>query len=232
MPTRRRQTVFATLRRYAPTTLKREKGRTGMSKPVPQTEDEILEAMKRSWEADFHFFSNRGKEERERWVVTEFLSRLTIPFSIEELSSDEQSSKVDVIFRDARFQIKEIVVPNRKRGDEIRATYNLVMTANKLAETIGPSFVYDVPPPVNGYELIRERVNGLSAKYGTDKRTLDLLFYVTRTYASIVKKNEIDAEELSLFGWRSISCLMGNHACVLFAQPDAPSFLVPKGLDA
>jgi hypothetical protein len=203
-----------------------------MSEPVPQTEDEILEAMKRSWEADFLFFSNRGKEERERWVVTEFLACLTIPFSIEELHSDKQSSKVDVMFRDARFQIKEIIESNTKRGDEIRATYNRVKKAKKLAETIGPGFVYDVPPPVNGYELIREKVEDLSAKYASAKKTLDLLFYVTRTHASIVKKNEINAEELSSFGWRSISCLMGNHACVLYAQPDAPSFILSKVLEA
>jgi hypothetical protein len=199
-----------------------------MSESMPQTEDEILEAMKRSWEADFLFFSNRGKEERERWVVTEFLSCLTIPFSADELCSDEQSSKVDVKFRDARFQIKEILEPNTKRSDEIRSTYNRVMKAKKLTETIGPGFVYDVPPPISGYELIRERVKDLDAKYASVKGGLDLLFYVTRTHASVVKKEEIDAEELSSFGWRSISCLMGNRACVLFARPDAPSFIVSK----
>ena len=194
-------------------------------------QEDILEDMKRSWEANFHFFSNRGKEERERWVVTEFLSRLTIPFSIEELHSDEQSSKVDVLFREARFQVKEILEPNAKRGDEIRTTYYRVMKAKKLAETIGLGFVYDVPTPVSGYDLIRERVKELSAKYDSVKRTLDLLFYVTRTRVSIVQKDKVNTEDLSIFGWRSISCLMGNHACVLFAQTDAPSFLASKVLE-
>ncbi len=141
----------------------------------------------------------------------------------------QTEDEIDVSFRDARFQIKEIVEPGRKRGAEIRAIYNQVKNANKLADTIGPGFVYDVPPPLNGYDLIRETVKGLSTKYHAEKSTLDLLFYVTRTYASIVKKNEVNSEEMSLFGWRSISCLMGNHVCVLCAQPDAPSFLVRRG---
>ena len=198
-----------------------------MSHQLPQTEDEILEAVKRSWQADFHFFSNPGKEERERWVVREFLTCLSISFDIEELHSDEQASKVDVMFRDARFQIKEIMEPEARRSGEIRATYDRVLKAKNLADTIGPWFAYDVPPPVNGYELIRDRLNDLNikGKYSNEKKNLDLLFYVTRTRASIVQEDEINTDELAFLGWRSISCLMGNHAFVLFAGAHAPSFI-------
>lgn len=72
-----------------------------MTDHSPTTDAEILEAMKRSWASDLHFFSNAGKEERERWVVKEFLDQLSIKYSVEELFSHEQKSDVDVQFRDA-----------------------------------------------------------------------------------------------------------------------------------
>jgi hypothetical protein len=34
----------------------------------------------------------------------------------EELNSPDQRSKVDVHFRDARFQVKELTDPNMRRG--------------------------------------------------------------------------------------------------------------------
>lgn len=199
-----------------------------MTEHVPRTESEILEDMKRSWQSTSHFFSNRGKDERERWVAGEFLRLMSIPLTVEEIQSEKQASEVDVAFRDARFQIKEIVEPGTRRNDEIRAISERVKSAASLEETVGPSFIYDVPPPIKGYELILEKLKALDKgrKYRNVQETLDLLFYVTRTRTSLVQEDDIDAGELASFGWRSISCLMGNYAFVLFARTDAPSFIV------
>jgi hypothetical protein len=198
-----------------------------MAEHIPPIEVEILDYMKRSWQSERHFFSNRGKEERERWVAKEFLSHMSIPLSVEEIRSEIQASKVDVAFRDARFQIKEIMEPDVRRGDEIKAISERVKSATKLAETIGPTFVYDVPPPVKGYDLILEKLKELDndRKYKDIQDSLDLLFYVTRTRTSPVQEQDIDARELASFGWRSISCLMGNYAFVLFARDEAPTFI-------
>jgi hypothetical protein len=193
----------------------------------PTTDAEILEAMKRSWASDLHFFSNAGKEERERWVVKEFLDHLTIKYSVEELFSHEQKSDVDVQFRDARFQIKEITNPGCRRGAEIKATYQHVMKAKTLEDTIGPSFISDIPNVLNGYEVIRDEALKLAKdpRYVQSKAELDLLFYLTRSRVSIVQSAEIKEEELASLGWRSISCLMGEKALVLFARTDSPEFL-------
>jgi len=198
-----------------------------MSPTLPSSEDEILEGMKRSWKSDFHFFSNAGKEERERWVVAEFLRLRAINYSVEELRSLEQQSKVDVEFRDARFQIKEIVDPGSKRGAEVKANYRRVMVAKSLKDTIGPGFAYDVPPIANTYELILEKTQELAidARYLDIKETIDLLFYVTRTRASSLNKSAINFGEFAALGWRSVSCLIGQEAFVLFAREDAPDFL-------
>lgn len=152
-----------------------------------------------------------------------------MPFGESELHSPPQHSKVDVKFREARFQVKEIPDPNFRRGDDSKSTYRRVMKARTLQETVEPSFGYDVPPVINGYDLVRDTACDLANrdKYRDTKTSLDLLFYVTRTRASVVQLHEVKPEELSPLGWRSVSCLMGSCALVLYASSDAPTFLCP-----
>lgn len=192
-------------------------------------EKAVLAEMKRAWSENLRFYSNAGKEERERWVVAEFLTRLPVPFDPNELRSHVQNSKVDVEFRDARFQVKEIPDPNFRRGEEIKTTYRRVMNAKTLQDTVGPGFVYDVPRVESAYSLVRHTASELacSATYKDHKATLDLLCYVTRTRASLVSAKEVKPEELSLLGWRSISCLIGTQAITLYAVSDGPTFLQP-----
>lgn len=196
--------------------------------PSP-SEADLLAEMKSSWAESFHFHSEKGKEERERWVVGEFLNCLSVPFVSNELHSPPQQSKVDVEFRLARFQVKEIPDPNLRRSDENKDMYRRVMEAKTLQDIVGPGFVYDVPPVVSGYDLVRDNARELafSKTYMDDKATLDLLFYVTRTRASVVRMQDIKLGELASLGWRSVSCLMGSHALVLYTALDAPAFLRP-----
>lgn len=183
--------------------------------------------MKQTWSEQFRFFSNRGKEEREHWVVREFLAGLGVSFLDTELQSHPQASKVDIEFRDALFQVKEIIDPNFRRGDETKAIYRKVMAAKTLQDTVGPGFIYDVPPPASGYDLVRDTSVELSASttYRDHKASLDLLCYVTRTRTSLISEDRLQVQELAAAGWRSISCLIGQQSTVLFAASDAPAFL-------
>ncbi len=192
-----------------------------------RSDDELLASMRASAYEELLFFSNKGKEERERWVVAEFLQHRGIDFLSSELDSPNQRSKTDVHFRGASFQVKEILAPGTKRSDEISANYERLMEATKLEDVIGPQFSYDVPPPTTIYALVSAQASQLAfeEKYRSSKHELDLLFYVTRTNASLVRQEEIDAAALSALGWRSISCLAGSQATVLFAHSNAPSFL-------
>ena len=191
------------------------------------SEAEILAEMKRYWADTHQFYSRQGKEDRERWVVEEFLNCLSVSFATDELHPHPQHSQVDIEFRQARFQVKEIPNPNFRRGDEIKSTYRRVMEAKTLQDTVGPGFVYEVPPVVSGYDLVRDKARDLAfeEKYMDCKTNLDLLFYITRTRASIVETNDVKVEEMSSLGWRSVSCLMGSRALVLYATLEAPAFL-------
>lgn len=195
-----------------------------MKKPNIINEIALLDEMKRSLKDDAVFYSNNGKETREIWVVSEFLRRINLPFEDSELKSQRQDSKIDVKFRLANFQIKEITDPNIKRGDEVRAAYESVRDAQTLEETLGPGFVYDVPAISSAYQLVREKASG--PKYDGHKAQLDLLCYVTRRRASKISADEVHLPELTVLGWRSISCLVGDQATVLCIAHDAPLFLI------
>lgn len=72
-------------------------------------DEDVIEAERRTRREHARFFSNSAKPERERWVVREFLANLSISVSEDGLTSPSQNDDVDVIFRDAKFQVKEIL---------------------------------------------------------------------------------------------------------------------------
>jgi hypothetical protein len=184
--------------------------------------------MKKDWQDQHEFFSTHGQRARERWVAIRFLTALPISFDADEVRDDEpQASDIDINFRGAHFQIKEIPDPNTRRSGEVKATNQRVQAAKTLQETIGPTFANDVPPTVNGYELVRDQALLLARdpKYIGSKQYLDLLLYVTRTRASVPSVGEVERKELGHIGWRSIGCLFGEQAIVLYAGEKAPKFL-------
>jgi hypothetical protein len=195
--------------------------------PDERSDAELLRALRVSAKEELEFFSNNRKEARERWVVGQFLGRIPIAFKAEELESLPQQSKKDVRFRDAGFQVKEILNPGTKRGSEGKVAYERLMAAKGLAEVLGPPFTYDVPPPTTMYALVSEATATLATqpRYANVKAEIDLLFYFTRTRASHIRRDEIDMKYLASLGWRSISCLAGERATVLFAHQHAPAFL-------
>ena len=80
------------------------------------TDEEYIESVKRSWKEEVRFFSTNT--EPERWVVREFLQHLSISFTDDELISQKEADDVDVRFRDANFQIKELYPEHYHRDAE------------------------------------------------------------------------------------------------------------------
>ncbi len=192
-----------------------------------QSDREFLDKLRESALEDLMFFSNSGRSERERWVVSEFLRLQKIQFSAIELCSQPVHSKVDIEFRGANFQVKEILNPGIKRHRDAKGRYEKLRSASSIENLILPGLCYATPPVVTIYDLISTEADSLasSGKYITVKSNLDLIFYVTRTRASLIKKDEINHEHLASLGWRSISCLAGKQAIVVFAASNAPAFL-------
>ncbi|AGF80088.1 Protein of unknown function (DUF1780) (plasmid) [Desulfocapsa sulfexigens DSM 10523] len=190
-------------------------------------EHEILQNIKDAAQDALYFYSNRGKEERERWVVKELLKFLGIPHENSEIISHEQNSKTDVEFRKCSFQIKEIPDPCILRSKYYKDQYNAIKSARKLEDIELPATVaQDTPEITRMYDLVLLESQKLSESdvYLTTKNELDLVFYVTRTRASLVSNEEINAKDFVNLGWRSISCLNAKQAVVLFASKKAPAF--------
>lgn len=182
---------------------------------------EIIEEIRRERAELVRFFSNAAKPERERWVVNKFLKTLSVSFSEHELVPQNESNDVDIVFREANFQVKELPEPNCRRSSEVREDLKRAETVTKPMELFGPLVVTDIVyedayPSILGFASNRRYSPAARAK-------LDLLVYVTHHHA--VLNRAAQPTELSSLGWRSISCLFGPHAYVLVAANDAPTFL-------
>lgn len=191
------------------------------------TEDELLKRRRRVTAENQAFFSNKGKSEREKWVVKEFLSLLHIDFNEEELINPEQASKVDVEFRNARFQIKEIPEPDIRRTKEAKEEYAIAQNATLLREAFPKSVGRDMTPLSRAYDLVVEKTKKLfeEDKYPLETRKhLDLLFYVTRTRAALITQEEIRSDDFKQLGWRSVSVVMGEYVYLLHNQGDGLDF--------
>ena len=189
-------------------------------------EREILDHLLKSAHDDRKYFSRDNKAERERWVVAELLAILGVTYHEEELISLAESSKIDVQFRDASFQVKELTDPELRRDKMYKDAYKSILAAKRLEDVTLVGDAREIPPTSNMYELVVELASGLASnKYREVKSELDLLIYVTRTRASLIQRGEVDAELLSELGWRSISCVNAKQAVVLFASKAAPEFL-------
>lgn len=188
---------------------------------------ELLSHLRESAKDDFDYHSNSNKEIRERWVASELISMINIEFENIEFISPEQSSVIDVCFREARFQIKEITDPELRRGKLYKSAYQSLNNANSLEEVSLVGEPYQIPPISNMYDLVLEqsRVLASSEKYIKVKDSLDLLIYVTRTRAALIQQNQIFTDDFLNTGWRSVSCVNSKQAVVLFSSHKAPSFL-------
>jgi Putative endonuclease, protein of unknown function (DUF1780) len=187
------------------------------------TDDEYLEEQRKERAESVEYFRTSNKLERERWVAQTFLSNSRLNYTSTEVIQGEDPP--DIRFRDANFEIKEILDPGRRRHQEYKEGLDKAINATTPADLVRPA-------PFNGitistvYALILESAQELAArKYPLDlRRKLDLLFYVNllNTY-EFIETPYPDVTTLTAFGWRSISFIKGYRSCVLTAADDAPA---------
>jgi hypothetical protein len=169
-------------------------------------------------------FSNKMKPERERMVCRAFLRCLGIAFHDTEIITAD-TEPIDVIFRSAQFQIRELMEPDRKRGDELRELQQKVQSAASIEDVMIP---YSPSRPLSFQVLVPELTNALgekARKYGTGCRDLDALVYVD--LESHLDANSVipDLSKLKSQGWRSVSVLLPPYGMVLFTESSAPAFI-------
>ena len=173
-----------------------------------------------------HFISNDCKSDREVWIVRHFLSQLCIDFSNEEIhaSSDEP---FDVVYCDAKFQVKEIYDKGRKRGDEYKESLRKAETATSasdLLEHYSPQKITCDDVAI----IVAKLASVWQQKYGPSEcMSIDLLFYFNLQDIHIVGNvlTDVDAYSSKMAAWRSVSVFLGDCAFVLHVSEKAPGFL-------
>ena len=75
------------------------------------------------------------KSKRERMVCRAFLRCLGVQFQEDEILAP-YTEPIDVAFRSAKFQIRELMEPERKRGDEVREFQQVVQNATSIEDVM------------------------------------------------------------------------------------------------
>lgn len=187
-------------------------------------DQEFIEDRRRALTESVEYFSARNKTERERWVCVEFLKNLGVIFEEEEVLpwNDEPP---DVVFRDARFEIKEILDPGRLRHAEYKLDLEKAQGATKPEEFLESFTPLDITP-LQIVDRVRPKMDELAFHYAPTARAhIDLLFYVNLRDHFLLQGPMPDGAKLASYGWRSISVLKGWGALVFSAAADAPQFL-------
>lgn len=193
------------------------------------TDTEDLENLQKHAIETRRFLNNKAKPERECSVCRAFLRTIGIAFKECELiaPTDEPT---DVAFRAARFQIRELLEPSRKRGDEWKEKEGKYSKANSLNELLEP---YSPPTSVELQILVPEIVQALSEKaqkYGAGCRAIDALVYVNRKEQYLAAHSDMpNLDNLRSQGWRSVGLLFPPYGAILFVGPMAPDFLHALG---
>ena len=184
----------------------------------PEIIKEIIEDMEESVD----FFSNKKKKERELWVVKEFLKIISINFDEKDFKIDCYEP-IDIGFRNANFQVKELLDKDRKRHREFKDDLKKAKNATHLSEL---TELYNAKNKITLQEIIDCTITLLN-NYHIDpkesKRT-DLLVYENLTHYGISDYNYTLTKKFTI--WRSFSMVgNGGLCCVFFAENDAPDFI-------
>jgi len=177
----------------------------------------IIEAGKRA----VAYFSNANKKDREIRIVKFFLDILCVNHHEMELipAKDEPP---DILFRNARFEIKEILSKNSRRHEECKES----LSKAKAAKTITELWVDEEPRVVTLNEImvrVEEKLQQLSTICPTMRESTDLLLYVC--LATFYKLEPYNIPQ-NCKDWRSVSiCTNSKLAIVLFANQRAPDFI-------
>jgi hypothetical protein len=170
-----------------------------------------------------HYLSDKCKPERERAIVRAFLRCIGVTFAESEIVAPS-SEPADVSFREARFQVREILQQGRRRGDE----WKLKARTQSMDDAI---VTWKLPTPMSAEELtlaITQALDEKARKYGRSQCSrLDALVYVNLTWTCVLRPDTAPGNTAGLAAqaWRSVSLVFPPYGIVLSATSDASGFL-------
>jgi hypothetical protein len=194
---------------------------------MTDTEIDILKLLRGEAENASSLFSNKGQALQERTAVAGFLRLLGVNFRSDEIIK-QGPEPIDVWFRDARFQVTEVLDAGRPRNLEIKNRLDRIRNAERLEDLVEPGTISSAPMhPDELVFLASKRAQEKSRKYGGDGSGIDLLIYVNLERRHLFPLGPFTGSDEAAFqGWRSVSVVMEGLAVVIATAATAPAFLV------
>lgn len=190
----------------------------------PFDPEDFLRERRQALQESVRYFEPANRPERERWVVCELLQNLGLKFDSNSVRSSSDDPP-DVLFQDARFEVKEILDFGRKRHREFKAAATRAATITDPQELLNQFTPKDITP-IEITSRVSVRLNELQLKYPVAvRRSLDCLFYVN-LMEHFLKAGPIPPTgHFVTSGWRSVSAVCGWGAFVFYCHAEAPTFL-------
>lgn len=173
-----------------------------------------------------HYLSNPLKPERERAVCRAFLRSIGIRFTEREIIAPCQEP-VDVCFRDARFQVRDLLL-GRRRGDEWKRRQVRWNRARSVSGTLERAVSLKPMRRAELVDAVTEALESKSKKYGLSGcAQVDALVYADLTGSRFLMRWSVsqDVTRLHAQGWRSVSVLFPPYGIVILARDTAPDFI-------
>lgn len=184
-------------------------------------EGKLINKLIKAIEKSIAFFSPSREKDRERWVVEEFLKNLGMKFNKEEVKYGHEEP-IDISFRDANFQIKEIQEKGRKRHEEFKDSLRKARCAKQFSELL----TYSNPQEITLQEIVNRMQEELQSYIidPAEVKNIDVLFYENIGHWGISSVEYVLPDEWKK--WRSVSVVGNGGVCFIFcARENAPDFI-------
>lgn len=191
-------------------------------------DDSYIEALRADVADARSLMSNSRKPERERMVARALLRCLGVAFKDAEIEAGPEEP-VDVAFRGARFQIRDLV-GGRKRNKELAAREKRYREAKTISDVATPFAASTAIPFDRAAELVAETLTEKSLRYGPRLcGTLDAVAYIdlggSHLYPAEADGAPDALDEFRRQKWRSVSMLSLPYGVILTATASSPDFL-------
>jgi hypothetical protein len=192
------------------------------------SDEEFLEEYRQGLRDAIEWFSNENKRKRELWVALQFLSLLGVSHLEEEVLSVDDVAP-DVLFRDARFEVKEFLIPDRRRTDEFKEA---LARAESPTFTADQAFEFFMPKDLTTEMILNDifdRLPGWQKYEPRFRSSLDLLVYHNRDGYFFKPSSFLpDTARLASFGFRSVCVCTESFAWILWASSTAPTWIAAQ----
>lgn len=177
--------------------------------------DKHVVSIREGLEESIDFFGNNRKNDRELWVLNEFLSYLIAGFDGTGMALSD-SEPNDVIYGDLGFQVKEVQSVGRERTREYQESLSVITDETEPKDLLVPYTPNHIPFNAASSRLLSELERHRTQKYYNQTSDMNVLVYLNlkdTTYDQIPVDMALFQEEVSL--WGSVSVVTNNCAIVL-----------------